>query len=137
MLQPMIGLMLLTGAIWIVLFARRIPAMQAAKWPTQTYTTPDKTVELLPEAASYPSNNLKNLFELPVLFYALCLLLYVSDNVDSVYVFIAWAFVGFRVLHSLVHVTINNVMARFLCYLASSLLLWFMLLRAAIDIFSA
>ncbi|MGB5625547.1 MAG: MAPEG family protein [Woeseiaceae bacterium] len=132
-LQPMIVMMLLTAGVWLVLFAKRIPAMRAAKLPAQTYTTPDKTIELLPEAVSYPSNNLKNLFELPVLFYALCLLLYVTGNVDAVYLSAAWAFVGFRFLHSLIHVTINIVMVRFLCYLIASVALWFMLARAAID----
>jgi len=136
-LQPMIVMMLLTGGVWLVLFAKRIPAMRAAKLPAQTYTTPDKTIELLPEAVSYPSNNLKNLFELPVLFYALCLLLFVTGNVDAVYLTAAWAFVGFRLLHSLIHVTINIVMARFVCYLLASVALWFMLVRAAIDILGA
>ncbi len=136
-LQPMIGMMLLTAIVWTVLFAKRIPAMRAARLPAQTYTTPDKTTDLLPESASYPSNNLKNLFELPVLFYALCLLLYVTGNVDETDVLAAWLFVGFRAMHSLIHVTINIVMARFLAYLAASLALWVLLLRAAIDILAA
>ncbi len=133
-LQPMVVMMLLTASVWLVLFAKRIPAMREAKLPAQTYTTPDKTFELLPETVSYPSNNLKNLFELPVLFYVLCLLLYVTGNVDGLYLAAAWSFVGFRALHSLVHVTINIVMVRFLCYLAASLALGFMLIRAAIDV---
>ncbi|MBT8087672.1 MAG: MAPEG family protein [Gammaproteobacteria bacterium] len=133
-LQPMIGMMLLTFAVWTYLFAVRIPAMQKRRLPTQTYTTPDKARELLPEAAAYPANNLKNLFELPVLFYALCLMLFVTDTVDAVYVAAAWGFLGFRILHSLIHCTINRVMARFLCYLAASVLLWFMVVRAAIDL---
>ena len=136
-LQPMVVMMLLTAAVWLVLFAKRIPAMREAKLPAQTYTTPDKTIELLPEAVGYPSNNLKNLFELPVLFYAICLLLYVTDNVDGIYLAAAWSFVGFRALHSLIHVTINVVMVRFLFYLAASIALWFLLVRAAIDVLGA
>jgi hypothetical protein len=136
-LQPMVVMMLLTAVVWLILFAKRIPAMRKVKLPAQTYTTPDKTIDLLPEAVSYPSNNLKNLFELPVLFYMLCLLLYVSDNVDGIYVAAAWSFVGFRALHSLVHVTVNIVMVRFLCYLAASIALWFLLIRAAIDVLGA
>ena len=132
----MIGMMLLTAVVWTVLYARRIPAMQEARLPTQTWTTPDKVVELLPEAISYPANNLKNLFELPVVFYALCLLLYVTERVDAIYVAAAWTFFAFRVLHSLIHCTVNVVMARFLTYLAASLALWFMVGRAAIDILS-
>jgi len=135
-LQPMIGLMLLTALVWLVLFAKRIPAMQKAGVPTQTWTTPDKTVELLPEAIAYPANNFKNLLELPVIFYALCLVLYVTASVDNVYLIAAWAFLGFRILHSAIHCTVNIVMPRFLCYLAASLVLWFMVIRAAIDIFA-
>jgi hypothetical protein len=135
-LHPMIGMMLLTFAVWLYLFAVRIPAMQKLRLPAQTYTTPDKTQELLPEAAAYPANNLKNLFELPVLFYALCLMLFVTGNVDPIHVAAAWGFLGFRVLHSLIHCTINRVMARFLCYLASSALLWLMVIRAAMQLFS-
>jgi hypothetical protein len=136
-LQPMVAMMLLTGLVWVFLYARRIPAMQAARRPVQKYTTPEKAIELLPEAVNYPAYNLKNLFELPVLFYALCLLLYVTGNVDGVYVAAAWGFVAFRALHSLIHCTINRVMARFVCYLISSLLLWFMLVRAAIAVFGS
>lgn len=132
-LQPMIGMMLLTAVVWFVLYAKRIPAMRAARMPAQTYTTPDKTIDLLPESVSYPSNNMKNLFELPVLFYVLCLLLYVTENVDGVYLAAAWSFVGFRVLHSVIHITVNIVLARFFTYLAASVALWFMLIRAAID----
>lgn len=133
-LQPVIGMMLLTALVWVVLFFKRIPAMQEAGLPTQTWTTPDKTVELLPEAVNNPANNFKNLFELPVVFYALCLVLFVTNGVDAIHVAAAWTFVGFRVLHSLIHCTVNIVMARFLCYLAASLALWFMLARTAIDI---
>jgi len=133
--QPMLAMMLLTALVWVLLYARRIPAMQAARRPVQKYTTPEKAIELLPEAVNYPAYNLKNLFELPVLFYALCLMLHVTGNVDSVYLAAAWGFVAFRALHSLIHCTINRVMARFVCYLISSLLLWLMLARATIGIF--
>ena len=130
-LQPMIATMLLTMAVWAYLFARRLPAMQNRGLPAQSYTTPDKTLELLPEPVSYPANNLKNLFELPVIFYALCLTLFTTQSVDAAYLAAAWGFFVFRLLHSAIHCTVNRVMPRFLCYLASSLLLWVMLLRAA------
>ena len=86
-----------------------------------------------PAAVSNPSDNLKNRFELPVLFYALALLLYLTNRVDGVYVVAAWAFVVFRFAHSLVHCTFNRMLGRFYCYLAASLALWIMVLRAAYD----
>lgn len=133
-LQPVIGMMLLTALVWLVLYLKRIPAMQASGMPTQTWTTPDKAVELLDEGVNNPSNNFRNLFELPVVFYALCLVLFVTNSVDTGHVVAAWTFVAFRVLHSVIHCTVNIVMARFLSYVAASLALWFMLARAAGDI---
>ncbi|CDZ44552.1 MAPEG family protein [Neorhizobium galegae] len=57
-------------------------------------------------------NNLKNQFELPVLFYAVCLALYVStaDNWGSVV--LAWIFVLSRYAHSYVHLTSNRLRYR-------------------------
>jgi hypothetical protein len=52
-------------------------------------------------------------------------------KVDETYLIAAWVFVGFRILHSAVHCTINIVMLRFWLYCISSLALWFMVVRAA------
>lgn len=127
---PMLGVMLLTAAVWAYMYMLRISAMRKARVPVQTYTTPDKCAEILPESVNYPAYNLKNLFELPVLFYVLCLYLQVSGEVDSIYVATAWIFLAFRVLHSVVHCTSNVVMVRFYLYLCAAIALWFMLARA-------
>jgi len=132
-LQPMLGMMVLTAIVWFVMYARRIPAMKKARVPVQTYTTPDKVIELLPDTVNYPAYNLKNLFELPVLYYALCLFLYVTASVDTIHVIAAWLFFAFRVLHSLVHCTSNVVMLRFYLYAAAALALWFMLGRTVVS----
>ena len=129
-LAPMLGMMVLTAIVWFVLYARRLPAMRKAGRPTQEYTTPDKGVALLPESVSYPSNNFKNLFELPVLFYALCLHFHVTGTAGHAEVVAAWLFLAFRVIHSAIHCTVNIVAARFAAYFLASLALWFMLARA-------
>ncbi len=129
-LQPMLCMMLLTAVVWLVMYAKRIPAMKKVRVPVQAYTTPEKVAELLPEDVNNPANNLKNLFELPVLFYALCLFIHVTDNVDAGYVIAAWVFFAFRAVHSLVQCTSNIVMLRFYLYAAGALALWFMLVRA-------
>ena len=133
-LTPMLGMMALTAVVWFVLYARRIPAMRKVGVPAQEYTTPDKGAALLPEAVSYPSNNFKNLFELPVIFYALCLYLYVTESAAAADVIAAWLFFGFRVVHSAIHCTVNIVMARFVAYSAAALALWFMLARALLEL---
>ncbi|MCO4811672.1 MAG: MAPEG family protein [Gammaproteobacteria bacterium] len=129
-LLPMLGMMVLTAVVWFVLYAKRIPAMRRAGKPTQAYTTPDKGAAFLPEEVSYPANNLRNLFELPVLFYALCLYLYVTSSAGSADVIAAWLFLVFRIVHSAIHCTVNIVIMRFAAYSAAALALWFMLGRA-------
>ncbi len=94
--------------------------------------TPGRLAELSPPAVSNPSDNLKNLFEIPVIFYALALVIFVTGQVDAVYVGAAWVFVAFRALHSAVHCTVNIIMVRFNLYLASTLAVWFMAGRAAL-----
>jgi hypothetical protein len=129
---PMLATMTLTAIVWVTMYAKRIPAMRQARVSVQTYTTPDKVTEHLPEEVNFSANNLKNLFELPVLFYGLCLYLFVSGNVDMIYVVAAWMFFLFRTGHSIVHCTSNIVMVRFYLYAGAALALWFMLGRALI-----
>jgi hypothetical protein len=128
-----LALMLLTLVVWIYLYARRIGFIRRERIDPRKLELPGELARVSPAAVSNPSDNLKNLFELPVLFYALTLLLYVTNRVDEVYVVAAWVFVVFRFAHSLVHCTFNRVLARFYCYLAASLALWIMVLRAAHD----
>ena len=129
---PMLATMLLTAVVWFYMYARRIPAMYRVGLVAQTYTTPDKTAEHLPAEVNYSANNFKNLCELPILFYGLSLYLFVTQNVDAIYIAAAWGFFALRTLHSIVHCTKNIVMLRFYLYVASSMALWFMLGRALI-----
>ena len=125
-LLPMLGLMVLTAVVWFVLYAKRIPAMRRLGKPAQTYTTPGPVVDLLPEEISYPANN-----------FGLCLYLYVTGTAAGVDVMAAWFFLLSRVVHSLIHCTVNIVMARFIAYAAGALVLWFMLGRAVWNAFQA
>ncbi len=53
-----------------------------------------------------------NQFELPVLFYVLTILAYLTHLAGIVFVVLAWIFVIFRILQAYVHVTGNNVRVR-------------------------
>ncbi|PDT18265.1 hypothetical protein CO670_02330 [Rhizobium sp. J15] len=57
-------------------------------------------------------NCLANQFELPVLFYACCVLLYVTEADNLVCVCLAWLFVALRYAHAGVHVTSNDLRYR-------------------------
>ena len=130
---PMLATMTLTAIVWFYMYARRIPAMVKAGKAAQTYTTPDTVVAYLPEAVNYSANNFKNLFELPILFYALCLYVFVSGNSDVIYVVAAWSFFALRTMHSVVHCTKNIVIVRFYLYAAGAIVLWLMLARALLS----
>ncbi len=134
-LQPVVALMLLTLVVWLYMYAKRIPYIVGHKIPGKLIATPELLNARLPQELSYSSNNLKNLFELPVIFYVLCVLLILTQKVDSVFLYTAWVFVALRALHSLIQCTRNVVEHRFAAYLLSSLMLWFMLLRFALAMF--
>jgi hypothetical protein len=136
LLAPMLCMMVLTAAVWLFMYVRRLGYMLAHGIHAQRVSSPQKMAELIPEAVERPANNLRNLFEMPVLFYALCLLLVQQGWAQALDVQLAWAFVGLRALHSLVHCTINHVNARFAFYALSSIALWVMLGRACIRLWS-
>ena len=134
---PLFAMLGLTAAVWLFMYVRRIRFIRASGLTPEQLAVPGRLAELSPAAVSNPSDNLKNLFEIPVLFYALALLLFVSGQVDAPYLAAAWTFVVFRILHSAVHCTVNIVMLRFALYLFSTLALWFMAGRAAIAYFGS
>ncbi len=90
---------------------------------------------MVPGTVSLASHNLKNLFELPVIFYAVCLYLFVSDTVDGIYLAAAWCFFAFRVVHSLIHCSYNRVEHRFAAYILGAIALWAMVIRGAMQVF--
>ena len=130
-LGPVYAMFFVTFAVWVYMYVRRIGLLRSLQIDPKELT-PARLAEVSPPEVSNPSDNLKNLFEIPVIFYALALVLFVTGQVDAVYVGAAWMFAVFRALHSAVHCTVNIIMVRFNLYLASSLAVWFMVARAAV-----
>ena len=129
---PFFAMMLLTLLVWVYMYIRRIAFIRNNTLDPKDLAVPGRLAALSPPAVSNPSDNLKNLFEIPVLFYALVLYLFATRNVDATYVRAAWVFVAFRALHSAVHCTFNLVILRFYLYLIAALAVWFMLARATL-----
>lgn len=129
---PFFATMFLTLLVWVYMYIRRISFITSDKISPKDLAAPGALARLSPAAVSNPSDNLKNLFEIPVIFYALALYLFVTKQVDTVYVGAAWLFVAFRVLHSAVHCTFNLVILRFYLYLFATLAVWFIAIRAAL-----
>ena len=124
---PMLSLMLLTMVVWFWLYVKRIGYMQVHKIEPQRLFSRVRLLEILPDDIQAPANNLNNLLELPIIFYALCLMNSQQADVSHTLVVLAWAYVALRVIHSLIHCTYNKVMHRFAVYFSSSLVLWAML----------
>src|SRR5688572_19722707 len=129
---PFLATMLLTAVVWIYLYARRIHFFRVNQIDPKDLAAPGALERISTPAISNPSDNFKNLFEIPVLFYALSLYLFATQQVDAAHVFAGWVFVVFRALHSAVHCSFNLVMLRFYLYLVATLAVWFMLGRAAL-----
>ena len=132
---PLFATVLLTFVVWVYMYIRRISFITSNKISSKDLAVPGALAQLSPPAVSNPSDNLKNLFEIPVIFYALAFYLFATKQVDTVYVAAAWVFVAFRVLHSAVHCTFNLVMLRFYLYLFAALAVWLIAIRAALAYF--
>ena len=130
LLIPLLVQVFLTFGVWFFLFARRIPEILNRRIDVEKLKDRQESHRLLPASAA-ASNNLKNLFEMPVLFYlgvVLALVLLLSDPLLTA---LAWGFVGLRIVHSLIHCSYNDVNHRFAVYLASSLFLLLFWIRLA------
>jgi hypothetical protein len=134
-LQPVVTMFLLTGVVWAVMYVRRLSFIVRNNIDPESIATPELLNAKLPANINNSSNNLKNLFELPVVFYTLCAFLLLLRRVDDIYLYSAWSYVGLRAIHSLIQCTVNIVNLRFIAYFLSSLVLWVMVARLAIAAF--
>ena len=131
---PFISMMLLTILVWFYMYYLRLTYIVRNKIDPQKLSSTEQYKAVLPEEINRPSENLINLFELPVLFYALCIYLYVTVQVDTILLVLAYGFLLARVAHSVIHCTYNKVTQRFYAYLLSSIFLWLMIIVAALEL---
>jgi hypothetical protein len=128
MLTPVLALIVLTLIVWIWMYATRIPAMQRAKIDPQTAAHPG-SLNVLPSSARRVADNYNHLLEQPTIFYALAFLIVLAGHTDPLYVDLAWAYVGLRVVHTLIQCTVNIVNLRFLVFALSTIVLMIMAVR--------
>jgi hypothetical protein len=119
---PCAAMVVLTALVWLKLYADRLGEMRARRIDPQALASARAAAGELERTAA--ADNFRNLFEVPVLFYLLCVALALTGGSAPGYVAAAWAYVALRAVHSLIHVTYNRVVHRFLVYVASTLLLF-------------
>ena len=91
----------------------------------------------VPPQLTLPNRNLMNLLELPVLFYVVCLAYYVTGTADTLALNLAWAYVALRAVHSMIHLTYNNVFHRLRAFAASNVVLVVLWIRWAIALIAS
>jgi len=104
---PVAAQVLLTCTVLIILAGRRLRSQRAQGKTPQDLALAQRSDWELP--AQKAANNYINLFELPVLFYAVTAFALITRTVDGWMVALAWAFVAARAVHSAVHLTTNIV----------------------------
>jgi hypothetical protein len=134
-LWPMCAQAALVALVWLRLYALRLTEIRSRGIDPQQLARADEAVRLLENNRA--ADNLRNLFEIPVLFFAVCLALYVTGFVTQMQVSLAWGFVMLRAVHSLVHATYNRVTHRFLAYAVSTIFVFAMWSLFAIDLLRA
>lgn len=136
-LAPVITLVGWTLLMMLWMLGTRLPAMRAVGIDLGKLSgTKAADADLaLPARIQWKAHNYNHLMEQPTLFYAIAIVLAIIGQGDGVNALIAWAYVVFRILHSLVQATWNRVSVRFLMFLLSSLALIALTLHAAIAVF--
>ena len=121
-LLPVLALIIWSLIVWAWMYALRIPAMQKAGIRPDDARHPG-SLDALPASARQVADNYNHLMEQPTIFYALAFFVVLAGHDGGLAVTLAWAYVGLRVVHSLIQNTVNRVMLRFLVFSISTLVL--------------
>lgn len=132
-LLPMLALMLHTMLIASYLLWTRVTGVRNGTMRMKYFRVLQGEA---PDLARQAERNYANLFEMPVLFYALVIVIFVTGMVDPIHSLCAWAYVAARLVHSAIHLSYNNVMHRLSVFLLSASILTVMLMRLALQLFA-
>src|SRR5687768_14159840 len=124
-LQSVVALTAWTMVMWVWMYATRIPAMRAAKIDLagRTGGTGSSLDGVVPDPVQWKAHNYNHLHEAPTVFYAVAIVLAIVGQGDGLNAALGWAYVGLRVIHSLIQAISNRVMVRFFVFAVSSLVL--------------
>ncbi|RUW61619.1 MAPEG family protein [Mesorhizobium sp. M7A.F.Ca.US.008.03.1.1] len=125
---PVLAHVLLIYIVYCVLGRRRYGAVRSGEAKAGQF----KVRSTEPASSVTVAANLTNQFELPVLFYVLCLTLHLTNGVNYLTLALMWIFVASRYFHAWVHLTSNNLLLRSRSFFVSAVILllgwiWFAL----------
>ena len=136
-LQPVVVLLAWTMAMWVWMYATRIPAMLKAGIDAKGMvgSTGASLRAQLPDTVSWKADNYNHLHEAPTVFYAVAIVLAIIGQGDGINTLIAWAYVALRIAHSIVQATVNRVALRFALFALSTIALMILIFHAIIPVF--
>jgi hypothetical protein len=125
---PMLVQVLLVYIVYGILARRRYAAVKSGEAKVGQF----KVRSSEPASSVTVAGNLVNQFELPVLFYILCLTLHITNGVNYLTLALMWIFVASRYFHAWVHLTSNNLLLRNRSFVVGAVILllawiWFAL----------
>lgn len=132
LLWPTIAMAALIFVVWTTLTVSRIRHIRANPPTAETFQSGANAKRYF-EPVEMPANNLANLFELPVLFFVLMILLLITELANDIQVVLAWAYVGLRAAHSWIHLVVRNVRLRAPVYWLSCAVLLAMWIGFTVD----
>src|SRR3954471_18391144 len=124
-LAPVVALVAWTLVMQVWMYAARIPAMRRAgiSLKGRRGTRGGALEGAIPNEANWKAHNYNHLMEQPTIFYAVALTLALMDFGGGINSWLAWGYVGFRILHSLIQGTVNIVLYRFIVFNLANLCL--------------
>ncbi len=137
LLAPVVALVAWTLVImlWMAIARRRAFAQLGINWGNIPRGSRGANLDgKAPDEAQWPSHNYNHLMEQPTIFYAIALTLALMDFGGGINYYLAWGYVGFRVVHSIVQCTVNIVAIRFPLFLLASLCLIGLTTHAALKV---
>ncbi|MFL6721024.1 MAG: MAPEG family protein [Sphingomonas sp.] len=117
-LAPVVALVAWTLVMQVWMYAARIPAMRRAgiSLKGRRGTRGGALEGAIPDEANWKAHNYNHLMEQPTIFYAIALTLALLDFGGGINLYLAWGYVAFRIVHSLIQATTNVVLYRFIAF---------------------
>jgi hypothetical protein len=135
-LAPVVTLVAWSLVMMLWVYFTRMPAMRRAgiSLKGRVGSRGSDLEGVVPPEVQWKSHNYNHLMEQPTIFYAVALSLALMDRGDGINLWLAWAYVALRVVHSLVQATVNIVRYRFMLFALASVCLIGLTVHAAAHI---
>ena len=121
LLLAALAMVVLTFAVGLRMLYCRVQEMREKRLHPQKAATSKTMAANLENIQA--ADNYRNLFETPVLFYALVACAVAAAYAPPWLVIGAWCYFGLRVVHTIIHCTYNNVMHRLAAFAIGFVLL--------------